>query len=101
MMVVFGLAVFAFSTLVGWSFYGEKAVEYLLGLKAVPFYRLAWVLCIPVGASLKLDLVWLVADTLNALMALPNLIGLLILGGLLARLVRGFFSGEPWTPPRS
>ncbi|MDT8446394.1 MAG: sodium:alanine symporter family protein [bacterium] len=85
-IVALGLALFAFTTLIGWSYYGEKAVEYLLGVRAIVPYRIAWVLCIPLGATTKLSLVWLIADTLNALMALPNLIALVFLGPLIFRL---------------
>jgi len=90
LIVIFGLAVFAFSTLVGWSFYGEKAVEFLFGIRAIPVYRVLWVVCIPVGAVLKLEFVWLVADTLNALMAVPNLIALVLLSPVVFKLTKAW-----------
>ena len=64
---------FAFSTLVGWSYYGETAIVYLLGARAAMPYRLAWLVFIYLGAVGSLHLVWDVADTLNGLMAIPNL----------------------------
>lgn len=93
-VVSLGLAIFAFTTLLGWSFYGEKCTEYLFGVRAIRPFRILWVLAIPVGAMAQeqLDFVWLVADTLNALMALPNLIALLLLSPVVFRLTRDYFS---------
>ncbi|MCB1877914.1 MAG: sodium:alanine symporter family protein [Chromatiales bacterium] len=90
-IVSFGLVVFAFTTILGWSVYGERCAEYLFGVKAVMPFRILWVLAIPVGAVVKLSFVWLVADTLNALMAIPNLIALLLLGPVAFRLTREYF----------
>lgn len=92
-VVTFGLAIFAFTTLLGWSVYGEKCVEYLFGIKAITPFRILWVLAIPAGAMAQeqLDFVWLVADTLNALMALPNLIALLLLSPVVFKLTRDYF----------
>jgi AGCS family alanine or glycine:cation symporter len=87
-IVTFGLIIFAFTTLLGWSFYGEKCAEYLFGVKSIIFFRIAWILAIPVGATFQLDLAWLVADTLNALMALPNLIALLLLSPVVFKLTK-------------
>jgi len=87
-VVSIGLFLFTFTTLIGWSFYGEKAVEYLFGVKGITPYRVLWILAIPLGATVKLELVWLIADTLNALMALPNLVALLALSPLVFRLTR-------------
>ena len=84
MITLFGLVLFAFTTILGWSVYGERCVEYLFGVRAIMPFRILWVLAIPLGATVKLSFVWLLADTLNALMALPNLIGLLLLSGALA-----------------
>ena len=91
-VVSLGLILFAFSTLVAWSFYGEKAVYFLLGQKAITPFRLLWVLAIPVGSMMKLDFIWLLADTLNALMALPNLIALLLLSPVVFRLTKAYFA---------
>ena len=88
MIVTFGLIIFAFTTLLGWSFYGEKCAEYLFGVKSIIVFRIAWILAIPVGATFQLDLAWLVADTLNALMALPNLIALLLLSPVVFKLTK-------------
>jgi AGCS family alanine or glycine:cation symporter len=92
-IVTFGLAIFAFTTLLGWSFYGEKCTEYLFGVRAITPFRILWVLMIPVGAMAQeqLDFVWLVADTLNALMALPNLTALLLLSPVVFKLTRDYF----------
>lgn len=87
-IVGIALSVFAFTTMVGWSLYGEKSVQYLFGLKAVPVFRVLWVLVIPLGATLSLHAIWLVADTLNALMAIPNLIALLVLSPLIFKAVK-------------
>lgn len=87
-IVTFGLIVFAFTTLLGWSFYGEKCAEYLFGVKSIIIFRVIWVIAIPVGATFQLDLAWLVADTLNALMALPNLIALLLLSPVVFKLTK-------------
>ncbi|MGD8587891.1 MAG: sodium:alanine symporter family protein [Chromatiales bacterium] len=92
-IVTFGLAIFAFTTLLGWSFYGEKCTEYLFGVRAIAPFRILWILMIPVGAMAQeqLDFVWLVADTLNALMALPNLAALLLLSPVVFKLTREYF----------
>lgn len=89
-VVTLGLAVFAFTTIIGWSFYGERCTEYLFGVKAVPVFRVLWVLAIPVGATTQLNVAWLIADTLNALMALPNLIALLLLSPVVFKLTKEF-----------
>ncbi|RDH81905.1 MAG: sodium:alanine symporter family protein [endosymbiont of Escarpia spicata] len=92
-VVTFGLAIFAFTTLLGWSFYGEKCVEYLFGVRAIFPFRTLWIIMIPVGAMAQeqLDFVWLVADTLNAMMALPNLLALLLLSPVVFGLTRDYF----------
>jgi AGCS family alanine or glycine:cation symporter len=91
-IVMLGLCLFAFTTMIGWSFYGERCAVFLLGTRAVIPFRIAWVVAIPVGTVVQLDLVWLIADTLNAFMAIPNLIALLLLGPLVFRLSREYFS---------
>ncbi len=85
-IVAVGLTVFAFTTMLGWSYYGERCTVYFFGPRAVPLFRLAWVLAIPLGAVAELNFIWLLADTLNALMALPNLIALLLLSPVIFRL---------------
>lgn len=90
-VVAIGLALFAFTTVLGWSVYSEKCTVYLFGVKYVPLFRTCWVLVIPMGALFSLDMVWLLADTLNAMMALPNLIALLLLSPVVFQLTREFF----------
>jgi alanine or glycine:cation symporter, AGCS family len=74
-----GLLTFVFSTILGWSYYGEKAAEYLLGTKVVIPYRMAWVVAVMLGSVLTLPVVWSFADITNGLMAIPNLVSLLVL----------------------
>jgi AGCS family alanine or glycine:cation symporter len=93
-IVAISLAIFAFTTILGWSFYGERCVVFLVGPRAVKAYRLLWIIAIPVGATVSLDLIWLVADTLNAMMALPNLIALILLSPVVFKLVREYFKKE-------
>jgi AGCS family alanine or glycine:cation symporter len=82
-IVAVGLLTFVFSTILGWSYYGEKAVEYLLGGRAVRSYRWLWTAFVLVGSVLTLPLVWSLADIANALMAIPNLVALLALSGVI------------------
>ncbi|MEE2762854.1 MAG: sodium:alanine symporter family protein [Pseudomonadota bacterium] len=93
-LVAIALAVFAFTTILGWSFYGERCIEFLFGVKAIVPYRVAWIVAIPVGATLNLGFVWLVADTLNAMMALPNLVALLLLSPVVFKLTREHFDRQ-------
>ena len=81
-IVTFGIVFFAYSTIIGWAYYGEKCMEYLLGVKALFPYRLLYAALVMVGATVKLELVWNFADVMNGLMAIPNLIGLLGLSGV-------------------
>ncbi|HEX5678719.1 MAG TPA: sodium:alanine symporter family protein [Alcanivorax sp.] len=90
-VVACGLAVFAFTTLLGWSLYSERCTQYLFGDKAVMPFRVVWVLVVPVGAIVGLDLVWAMADIMNILMAVPNLIALLLLAPVVVRLSNEFF----------
>ncbi len=90
-IVTLGLCLFAFTTMIGWSFCGERCVVFLFGTKAIATFRVAWVLAIPVGTMVELDMVWLIADTLNAFMAIPNLIALVLLGPLVFKLTREYF----------
>lgn len=92
LVVTVGLVLFAYSTIVGWSYYGETGIVYLFGPKAAMPYRLAWLVFIYLGAVGSLHLVWDVADTLNGLMAIPNLIAVLASIPLLMKLQREFFS---------
>ncbi|MUK88357.1 amino acid carrier protein [Ornithinibacillus sp. L9] len=81
-IVTLGIVFFAFSTIVGWSYYGEKCFAYLFNDKAIPIYRVIFVAAIMFGAVQTLDVVWGISDIMNALMAIPNLIGLLGLSGV-------------------
>jgi AGCS family alanine or glycine:cation symporter len=92
-LVAISLAVFAFTTILGWAYYGEKCWEYLLGVKSEVPFRILWTLAVPLGAVAQLDFIWLLADTLNALMAIPNLISLLLLSPVILQLTRAYFSG--------
>ena len=87
-IVSIGLTLFAFSTILGWSYYGEKCTEYLLGEKFVKIYRLIYIPLVFVGSIGGLQAIWAISDTVNGLMALPNLVGLLFLSGVIVSLVR-------------
>lgn len=89
-IVSIGLVFFAFSTIIGWSYYGEKCFGYLLSDKVIPLYRLLFVIFVFFGAIWSLDVVWGIADIMNGLMAFPNLIGLLGLSGVVAAETRKF-----------
>lgn len=91
-IVSIGLAVFAFTTILGWSVYSEKCMEYLFGVKSIIPFRFAWITAVFLGAQAELDFVWLLADTLNALMALPNLLALLLLSPVVFKLTKEYFS---------
>ena len=101
MVVGIGLSLFAYSTIIAWSYYGDRSAYYLFGEKAVLPYRVVYTLLVVVGAAVPLKLVWNVADVTNILMALPNLLGLILLAGLVSRMKNDYFSrphvksGEP------
>ena len=84
------ILLFAFSTTLGWSFYGTKALEYLLGTKATIVYKIIFVLFIVIGCTMKLGLAWDISDTFNGLMALPNLIGILSLSGIVVAITKNY-----------
>lgn len=94
-IVTIGLVLFAYSTILGWSYYGERNVERLFGQGAVMPYRVAFSLVVFVGSTVPLTIVWSFSDIMNGLMALPNLIGLLILSGLIARETRHYLAHDP------
>ena len=103
-IVSFGIIFFAYSTILGWAYYGEKCMEYLAGVRAVLPYRLIYSVSVAVGATVKLDLVWNFADVMNGLMAIPNLIGLVGLSGVIVAETNRFLKEtggtgrEPVTP---
>ena len=89
-LLSFGLLTFAFSTILGWSYYGERAVEYLKGKKWSYVYRLLYIMAVYVGSIASLNIVWNIADCMNALMAIPNLLSLLFLNGILVHETRKY-----------
>jgi AGCS family alanine or glycine:cation symporter len=91
-IVSISLAMFAYSTILGWSYYGEKSIEYILGERAIRPYRLLFVIASFLGALYSLDFVWTLSDVMNGLMALPNLIGLLMLSGVIAAETREYLA---------
>ncbi|MDG4867620.1 sodium:alanine symporter family protein [Guyparkeria sp. 1SP6A2] len=93
-VVTFGLVLFAFTTIVAWSYYGERSAEYLFGVKVIKPYRYVWVAALFVGAIANLEVIWLIADILNALMAIPNLIALLALSGTVFAITREYFARD-------
>jgi AGCS family alanine or glycine:cation symporter len=90
-IVTIGLIFFAYSTILGWCYYGEKSIEYLLSEKAVKTYRIIFVVFVAVGAMLKLEMVWRLSDIMNGLMAFPNLIGLLALSPIIVSETNKYF----------
>ena len=92
-IVTIGTVTFAFSTILAWEYYGEKCFEYLFGEKYILFYRYAWVIFVFVGAQIKLEMVWNFSDAMNALMAIPNLIGLVLLTRTLVKGTQSFEEG--------
>ena len=93
-IVTIGLVLFAFTTILGWSYYGERCAQFLFGPKVILPYRLAWVAALFAGAVADLGLVWTIADILNALMAVPNLIALLALSGTVFATVKAWKAGQ-------
>ncbi len=91
-LIAIALSIFAFTTILGWSFYGEKCVEFFFGTKSLLPYRVLWVVAIYFGATADLGFIWLLADTLNAMMAIPNLIALALLSPIVFTLTREFFA---------
>jgi alanine or glycine:cation symporter, AGCS family len=91
-IVSIGLVLFAFTTLIGWAYYGEKCVEYLFGAKSIGPYRVIFTLIVVVGSLLELEIVWKVSDIFNGLMALPNLIGLLGLSKVVVNETKDFMN---------
>lgn len=94
-LVAVAIAFFAFSTILGWSYYGERCVERLVGAGGVIPYRMVFTCVVFVGAVTELEVVWNFADVMNGLMAIPNLIGLLVLSGLIVRETRYYLDNDP------
>mgnify|MGYP000047036679 FL=1 len=97
-IVAIALAIFAFTTILGWSFYGEKCCQFLFGTRSIMLYRVLFVLAIPLGAVAQLGFIWLMADTFNAMMAIPNLIALALLSPVVFKLTRDYFAGKDVLP---
>jgi AGCS family alanine or glycine:cation symporter len=99
LVVAIALAIFAFTTVLGWSVYGERCAEYIFGVKAIMPFRILWVIAVFAGTQVKLTYMWLLADTLNAMMALPNLIALLLLSPVIFKVTKEYFAtggtGQP------
>ena len=89
-----GLVLFAFTTIIGWSYYGERCAEYLFGVKCIMPYRIIYIILVGLGVFLKLDMVWVIADIVNGLMAIPNLIALIGLSGVVVAETKLYF--EHW-----
>ncbi|MGC9404120.1 alanine/glycine:cation symporter family protein [Vibrio genomosp. F10 str. 9ZC157] len=92
MLVSIGLMFFAFTTILGWNYYGERCVVYLLGTKAVLPYKILFIALVASGAFLHLDMIWIIADIVNGLMAIPNLIGLIALRHVVIEETKRYFS---------
>ena len=100
-IVTVALVIFAFTTILGWSYYGEKCWQYIFGVKSITIYRFIWVVAVFIGpwaltweggAKAGIDFIWLLADTLNAMMALPNLISLLVLSPVVIKLTKEYYA---------
>jgi AGCS family alanine or glycine:cation symporter len=87
-----GLLTFVFSTILGWSYYGERAAEYLWGKRSILPYRIVWVLAVYAGSVFTLNFVWDFSDVANALMAIPNLVALLLLSNVIAEDTRRYLT---------
>lgn len=94
-VVTIGIVLFAFSTILGWAYYGERNVERLFGRRAVTIFRVLFSLVVYVGCTSQLEVVWTLSDVMNGLMALPNLIGILVLSGLIFRETRHYLRHDP------
>jgi len=92
LIIATGITLFALSTILSWALYGTRACEFLLGHKCVVAYQVVFVALIVIGATLDLDLVWTLAEALNGFMAIPNLIALLGLSGVVIKLTKEYFS---------
>lgn len=94
-IVSLSLIIFAFTTILGWSYYGERCAEYVFGIKIILPYRLLWVCIIVIGALIEqIDIIWILADVLNGLMAIPNLIALLLLSPVIFSVTREYLSKD-------
>lgn len=93
-IIAISLTIFAFTTILGWSYYCERSLQYLFGVKIIMPFRIVWSLAAFVGTTLKLGFVWLLADTLNAMMAIPNLLALALLSPVVFKITKDFFDSR-------
>ena len=93
-VVTIALVVFAFTTILGWSYYGERCWQYMLGERSLIVYRVVWIAAALSFANVKVDFVWNLSDTLNGLMAVPNLVGLLLLAPMVFKVTREYFAAQ-------
>ena len=93
-IITFGLVVFAFTTILGWSYYGERCAEYIFGTKIILPYRILWVVAVFIGASQKVNFIWLLADVMNGFMALPNLIALALLSPVIFKITQEYLNNK-------
>ena len=93
-IITFGLVVFAFTTILGWSYYGERCAEYIFGEKIILPYRILWILAAFIGADQKVNLIWILADVMNGFMAIPNLIALALLSPVIFKVTKEYLSKE-------
>jgi len=91
-IVTIGLVIFAFTTLIGWSYYGERCAEFIFGAAIIIPYRIVWVVAVMTGALIKLNLVWLLADVMNGFMAIPNLIALAVLSPVIFKVTKDYLN---------
>ena len=91
-ILVIGIITFAYSTILGWSYYGERCCEYLFGSRGMLPYKIIFIAIVVIGPVLSLDLVWKISDILNALMAIPNLVAVLLLSGVIAKDTRHYLN---------
>ena len=91
-IITIGLVIFAFTTLLGWSYYGERCAEFIFTAKIITPYRIAWVAAVLTGALIKLDFVWLLADVMNGFMAVPNLIALALLSPVIFKVTKDYLN---------
>ena len=91
LLLMIGLVLFAFTTILGWNYYGERCIAYLFGVKSIIPYRLFFIAMVACGAFLKLEVIWVIADIANGLMALPNLVALLLLTGVIVKETKLYF----------
>ena len=93
-IVTIGLMLFAFSTIIGWSYYGDRSVGYLFGQRGIRVYRWIYICLIPLGAAMKVQVMWVISDITNGLMAFPNLIALIFLSPVVVAMTREYFRRE-------